>query len=376
MSRCNILDPLPQNMDECHMEINIDIPSIDEGLKLEDIFKRLFGGVRYLTYNQEEEMIIIKKKIKSLEDLILIGEVYDERFHYNINMKTLNKALPSIREVNEMVGISNIKNAILDNVIYLLMNLHKENEMMHICITGNPGTGKTTLGRLMGKIYCELGFLSNGKFHFVKRSDLIGKWCGHTAKNTKEAFKDARGGVLFIDEAYSLGNKDHGDVFTKECIDTINQCLSEYSDDVLCIIAGYKDDLDNCFFSYNSGLQRRFPFRYHIDDYDIAEIREIFKMKVIKDGWKIKDSSIPLELFEENKDIFKNNGGDCDTLLMKCKMAKARRDFGMGKIIRKSRRNKRHLVKKDVKRGMGMLRNVIKDKKEEEDKMRYLSMYM
>jgi hypothetical protein len=105
------------------------------------------------------------------------------------------------------------------------------------------------------------------KFKVAKRSDLIAKYLGQTAAKTQEVIDDAVGGVLFIDEAYSLGNADGGDSYAKECIDTINQNLTEKKNQLLVIIAGYENALEECFFAYNEGLNRRFPFRYTIDAY-------------------------------------------------------------------------------------------------------------
>ena len=126
-------------------------------------------------------------------------------------------------------------------------------DMLHTVITGSPGTGKTELGKILGKVYKAMGVLSNGTFHIAKRSDLIGRFQGHTAVKTQEFIDKCKGGVMFIDEAYSLGNKEQRDTFSKECIDTINQNLTERRD-FLCIIAGYRKELNKCFFAYNPGL--------------------------------------------------------------------------------------------------------------------------
>jgi SpoVK/Ycf46/Vps4 family AAA+-type ATPase len=137
-------------------------------------------------------------------------------------------------------------------------------------------------------------------------------------RQTTKAFDDARGGVVFIDEVYALGNERHGDVFTKECIDTINQLLTERQD-TLCIIAGYESDIEKCFFSYNKGLERRFPWKFTIDAYTEKELLAIFYKKVVESGWT-----------PENKDILKtsdiknyathfvNAGGDIENFLQRC----------------------------------------------------------
>ena len=104
----------------------------------------------------------------------------------------------------------------------------------------------------------------------------------NTAAKTQKVINSANGGVLFIDEVYSLGNSEKRDSFAKECIDTINQNLTENKGKFLCIVAGYKEDIDSCFFSYNQGLERRFPIKYQLDGYDAIELYDIFKYKLNK----------------------------------------------------------------------------------------------
>ena len=168
-------------------------------------------------------------------------------------------------------------------------------------------------------------------FKIVKRSDLIGKYLGHTAMKTQKVIDSCRGGVLFIDEAYSLGNPEGKDSFSKECIDTINQNLTENKANFLCIIAGYRDALEKCFFSYNEGLRRRFTFRYTIEKYTPDELREIF-IKMIKDiNWVVKEDNIPLKFFVDNYDSFENLAGDMETLLFNCKIEHGKRVFCLPK---------------------------------------------
>ena len=145
-------------------------------------------------------------------------------------------------------------------------------DMMHAVITGSPGCGKTTFIEILAKIYVKMGILKKGHIVKVRRDQLIGKYLGHTAVQTQERITEATGGILLIDEAYSLGNPEGRDSFAKECIDTLNQALSEKKKDFICIIAGYKDALDSSFFAYNEGLRRRFPFRYDIAKYSTANI--------------------------------------------------------------------------------------------------------
>jgi len=149
---------------------------------------------------------------------------------------------------------------------------------------------------------------------------------------------------MFIDEAYSMGAKDKRDSFSKEALDTLNKNLSD-NRDMLCIIAGYEKDLDECFFSGNDGLKRRFTFRYNVAEYDYNELLDIFKLKVEKEGWTIDFNSDPvppkdmdeaispkqyssddlLNLFRSHKDSFPYSGGDVETYFLQCKIVHGRR---------------------------------------------------
>ena len=227
--------------------------------------------------------------------------------------------------------------------VYNLPCARNTEDMLHTVITGPPGVGKTELGKILAKVYKEMGVLSKGHFKIATRSDLIGKYLGHTAAKTQSLIDDCVGGVLFIDEAYSLGNAEGRDSFSKECLDTLNQNLSEKRD-FLCIIAGYKDELEKCFFNYNEGLRRRFTFRYDIKEYSGKELRDIFLTKLRKDSWNYENLDLTLnpkelktkykgtdnyealtELFIKNKNNFPNFGGDIETLFLNSKIVHSNR---------------------------------------------------
>ena len=161
------------------------------------------------------------------------------------------------------------------------------------------------------------------KFKIVKRSELIGQYLGTTSKKTQEVIDNCQGGVLFIDEAYSLGNPEGRDSFSKECIDTLNQNLSEQKCNFLCIIAGYKDALEKCFFSYNEGLRRRFSFVYTIEKYTSEELCLIFKKMVSDMGWFTDE--IPENIFKDNYKYFEHMGGDVESLLFITKIMHSKR---------------------------------------------------
>lgn len=141
--------------------------------------------------------------------------------------------------------------------------------------TGNPGTGKTTIARILGKVYKESGLLSKGHLVEVGRADLVGKYVGHTAVLVKEVFEKAKGGVLFIYEAYSLTNEDGGG-FGQEAVETLLKLMEDNRDDIAVIAAGYLALMQE-FLNSNPGFRSRFPFVLQFPDYSGEELTEIFE---------------------------------------------------------------------------------------------------
>jgi SpoVK/Ycf46/Vps4 family AAA+-type ATPase len=276
---------------------------------------------------EDKEFIEITKEVNNLNDLIELGKMYDSNKRYNIDLKILNKLVDSLTELNNMIGMETVKQDMVDHILFRIQNLDKTNQdMMHTVIQGPPGVGKTEVAKIIGKVYLAMGILKNNKFVKARHSDLIAGYLGQTARATQKIIESADGGVLFIDEVYSLGNSEKRDSFSKECIDTINDNLTEKKTDFICIIAGYKDEIDDCFFAYNSGLQRRFPVRFTIDPYNPEELFLIFEKKITDFGWYI-DKSIKVDFFKDNIDSFEYYGGDIEILFSRCKRAHSRRVF-------------------------------------------------
>lgn len=240
------------------------------------------------------------------------------------DMDKLVGCLPELIEIDRMVGMESIKDECI-NLLKFLMSVDPQQLVdhklpMHIVISGPPGHGKTDIAKLIGKMFSKAGVLKSDNFVFATRADLIGKWCGHTAKQTTEVFDKARGGVVFIDEVYALGNSQKRDVFTKECIDTINQLLSERMD-TLCIIAGYAEEIETCFFSYNKGLKRRFPWRFDIKPYETQHLVDIFYKKMEDMQREIDPHALTVKDLEQHIDKFENAGGDIVNLVTNCILA-------------------------------------------------------
>ena len=170
---------------------------------------------------------------------------------------------------------------------------------------------------------------------------------------TEEVINEVSGGVLFIDEAYSLGNndgKESKDSFSKECIDILNQSLTEMRDNpddyFILMIAGYKEDLKNSFFALNDGLERRFTVHFTMETYSTQELIEIFKKKTREASWEIDEKAMSIEFMEKNKQYFKYAGGDMETLFVKCKIAHSKN------LINGKNKKKRVLNEQDINDGL------------------------
>nr|QFG74410.1 MAG: ATPase family protein [Megaviridae environmental sample] len=266
------------------------------------------------------ELIDVFSKMDNINEII---KLEDYKYKYNLlsnsKFRKLFRIIPSLRKLNNIIGMDTVKDQIFKIICYFIHGLNNSTDLNHIVISGDPGVGKTTLSKILGEIYLNLGFLRNNNFVQAKRSDLIAKYLGQTSHKTQEVIDSAEGGILFIDEVYSLGNNEGKDSYAKECIDTINLNLTEKSDKFLCIVAGYKDDIDKCFFAFNKGLERRFTIKFHIDNYSPNELLEIFKTFVKNDNWSLEENSINIDDIELVKDNIKYNGGDMQKLFQKAK---------------------------------------------------------
>ena len=292
--------------------------------------------------------------VSSLRDLIDLG--HSIRFYKNLDMAMLWRITPYLKELDNLIGMKSLKESIFYQILYYLQGLHHRNqneEYLHTIIMGPPGSGKTSTAKILGKIYREMGILSEkGKFKIAYRDDFIAEYLGQTSVKTRNLLKSCIGGVLFIDELYALGpGKDDKDSFSKEALDTLTAFLSEHKNDFCCIAAGYEEDIKNCFFSMNKGLERRFPWMHTIEEYTSEELTQI-AMKMIKEmNWELSVSdNIITDIIEKNKEYFKNAGGDIEILISKCKMVHAKRVFTL------DRKHKFILTKDDIQKGFEMMK--------------------
>lgn len=335
----------------------IEIPN--KNIKLQDESNNLFNDYdnfysssynnikctsKTCTHKKSSKITI--NKITNLKDLIHLGNLYNciSNTEYNgINLRILNNLIEPLTELDNMIGLIELKNNIISQILYLCRGYNSipcntcidcnlkiaccsnSKEMMHTVITGPPGVGKTLFARILAKIYARCGFIKNDKMIEVTRKDLISGYLGRTAKKTSKIFKKAKNGVLFIDEAYSLGNTGNEDSYSKECIDIINKNLSE-NKDIVVIIAGYKKEIDECFFRINPGLQRRFPFNYEINGYSGEELFNILEYKIKNNKWILdqKDYDKIKKYIISNHKKYKNYAGDMETLMIRAKIKNAR----------------------------------------------------
>lgn len=255
---------------------------------------------------------------------------------FNSSLK--NKTYPAYREVDrltvkdeektndayadfqEMIGLTEQK-ALIEQIIAahrvqkmrLDMNLDKQKAALHMIFTGTPGTAKTTVARLIAQILARDGVLKTGRFIECGRADLVAKYVGWTAKAVRAKFREARGGVLFIDEAYSLSDGEHA-TFGDEAINTIVQEMENHRDDVIVIFAGYPDKMKD-FLDRNEGLRSRIAFHVNFPDYTPDELTDIFKLMAKRRGYEISD-----DVADHCKKIFK-------------RVAK-KKNFGNGRFVR------------------------------------------
>jgi hypothetical protein len=355
----------------------------------------------HIDYNRKEKLMgfdkleflnIPEKDIESIDDLIEMGYQYHckkRKIYKGIDLKRLFNLIEPLTELKNLVGMKSVKESMVDQILFFLQKLNKKekcnvcincqnnlkcnevktenDDMLHTIITGPPGVGKTELGKILGKVYKAMGILSKGHVMIAKRPDLIAKYLGQTAPKTQAFIDKCKGGVMFIDEAYSLGNPEGRDSFSKECIDTLNQNLTERRD-FLCIIAGYEDSLESSFFSFNEGLKRRFSFKYSIDKYTGTDLRDIFLIKVKKEDWVFLGNHDDLDsFFRKNVESFPRFGGDVETLFLKVKIAHSRRVMFKDENLRKK------ITMEDIKKGYDKFTSHRKTKEDLPEKI--LTMY-
>lgn len=216
-----------------------------------------------------------------------------------------------------MIGLSEVKKLVSEVSAYVQIqhrrekaSLHTEQLVLHMIFKGNPGTGKTTIARIMGKLLYSMEVLSQGHLIEVERADLVGEYIGHTAHKTREQIKKAMGGILFIDEAYSLargGTKDFG----KESIDVLVKAMEDYKQDFVLILAGYKREME-WFLHSNPGLYSRFPIYITFPDYTVEELLQIGALMLKQRQYRLlpEARTVLRKILEEKNSLGSENEGN------------------------------------------------------------------
>jgi len=301
--------------------------------------KKLFAEIKEDTNYTSSEL---REIFESWYDKKLRSTIYPQYKMETSVKKEVQKAVPkgtAYERLQEMVGLTAAKE-VIDNALnfyksqkmYEQMGVKKERVSMHLCFTGNPGTAKTSVARLFAEILKDNGILSRGHLVEVGREGLIAKYVGQTAPLVKKAFKSAMGGVLFIDEAYSLAN---GDPFAEEALAAICAEMENNRNDLVVIMAGYPDEMEK-LLNANPGLRSRIAFHVPFEDYSVKELCDISKL-IAKDKGLVIDEAALNKL----EDIFKD--------------AVNQPEFGAGRgvrnIIEKSQmKQASRLVKMDVEK--------------------------
>ncbi|MCX7568791.1 stage V sporulation protein K [Tumebacillus sp. DT12] len=211
-----------------------------------------------------------------------------------------------MNELDQLIGLRQVKTLVKE--IYAFIQIQQKRQqaklatepiVLHMIFKGNPGTGKTTVARILAKLLREMGVLSKGHLVEVERADLVGEYIGHTAQKTRDHVKKALGGIMFIDEAYSLargGEKDFG----KEAIDTMVKAMEDHKNDFVLILAGYDTEMEQ-FLRTNPGLPSRFPIVLNFEDYTEQELMQIADTMLRKREYKLSpESSSKLRTYLRN----------------------------------------------------------------------------
>lgn len=255
----------------------------------------------------------LKYFLKHIDDLTFAGLKLSEIINKNNNLPdnnqvsqqeevTLKNIDEALKELNELIGLKRVKDEV-NTVINLIKIKKLRNDKglsqtpmsLHLVFSGNPGTGKTTVARILGDIYRNIGVLSKGQLIETDRSGLVAGYVGQTAIKTQEIVQKALGGILFIDEAYTLSSNESGNDFGKEAIDTLLKLMEDNRNDLVVIVAGYSEPMEK-FLKSNPGIESRFNTFIHFEDYNFAELHKIFASFCKKYNYTVENEAEKLLL--------------------------------------------------------------------------------
>lgn len=319
----------------------------------------------------------------------LIGQIEhlnDIRSPLMRNIVSMSHFLQTLRELDDLAEMDGVKEAVVRQIQFLLVNGTAEGHMLHSVIYGEPGTGKTTVACLLARLWSTMGIVkkkilptdelaasrlnavakvaikcqelvkepdlkrlrtsidtivqysvpspdiysgAEPVFVTANRANMIGKYVGHTAPKVKALIEQARGGVFFLDEAYSLdsGHGAKGDSFGNEALTVINEAMSSMQNEVIFIFAGYKDLMEQTIFTTQPGLRRRCTWTFDITAYSPRGLAHIFRKQLCQNQWQIEEDVDLVQFFTANRNSFRYQGGDTERLTFQVKLAYAAAKF-------------------------------------------------
>ncbi len=300
----------------------------------EDVLKEMYDGRDQNFGNGRDVRSLFEKTAQKLASRLSALKP-EERLPEKLRLITLEdidyklKKKPTVEDIlsklDSMVGMDNIKKEIWELVQFTNMQMKRESLsgkgsgiVPHIILTGNPGTGKTTVARKLGEIFHTIGILPSSRFVEVDKAGLIASYVGQTSEKVNRAVDSAMGGVLFIDEAYGLTPSDNGDSFKQDAIDTLVKRMSDDKGKFIVIAAGYRKEMD-LFLKSNSGLASRFQKTFNFEDYEPRELSSIFQMMSSGEGFSLSESAkqslsqVCNKMYQERGERF-GNGRDISNL--------------------------------------------------------------
>lgn len=300
-SLINSASKLDAVTDSCGEITKLATSVVDESSKEAtiDLLKRISAVIDNPTYQIEIKRVahLVHTNLIEFYGYISLQNLCASKDQSDDDTRTLPELLD---ELNALVGLDEVKEKVRDLIAYQKVqklrrenNLFSEKNTLHLAFTGNPGTGKTTVARIVGRIYKQLGLLSKGHFIEVSRTDLIAGYQGQTALKVKQVIEKAVGGVLFIDEAYSITENDHSDSYGRECLTELTKALEDYRDDLVVIVAGYTEPMEK-FFESNPGLKSRFNTFIRFPDYSSDELEQILTSICQKNDYTIVSELLPV----------------------------------------------------------------------------------
>lgn len=313
-------------------------------------------------------------KVECWRDILNLARLCASNTHLVYqDCQSLPAVLPVLEEIDSMVGMDSIKETLCNHILFhasVASGHLKTPSLKHMVIFGEPGTGKTTLARLIARLHNRMGLLKTDKIVIARSEDLKGMYVGHTAPKVEKMVQKALDGVLLIDEAYTIGTgASSGDTFSEELVNALNEALSLHGDRFICILAGYKEAINQNLFAHNPGLSRRFPWVFEIPKSTPEQLSAIFHSMLAKENMSAELNVGNKQWFSERDLRFKYGGGSIQNLISKVKIAYARRMFGQEKQTQCT------ISSQDLKAGFAMYMSHDHAQVSEQNQVEHLSMY-